>query len=85
MNIVLAFHGRLLPEPCYKKETTNFNCENTEALSIVNQRCQEKSECTLCTYFYPDPCPGTYKYVKVRFECKIENSTFIDLKLKSKF
>ncbi|XP_067946149.1 protein eva-1 homolog C-like [Watersipora subatra] len=50
----------------------NLNCIFPSALEAVQRVCQERRECRVKTNsrtFYPDPCPTTGKYLKLKYEC----------------
>ncbi|XP_043072934.1 adhesion G protein-coupled receptor L2-like isoform X6 [Puntigrus tetrazona] len=49
----------------------NINCYLPDAYKIVSQRCNNRTQCVVITGsdIFPDPCPGTYKYLEVQYEC----------------
>ncbi|XP_013884369.1 adhesion G protein-coupled receptor L2b.1 isoform X7 [Austrofundulus limnaeus] len=49
----------------------NVNCYLPDAYKIVSQRCNNRTQCVVVTGsdVFPDPCPGTYKYLEVQYEC----------------
>uniref|UniRef100_A0A672R9Y4 Adhesion G protein-coupled receptor L2 n=1 Tax=Sinocyclocheilus grahami TaxID=75366 RepID=A0A672R9Y4_SINGR len=49
----------------------NINCYLPDAFKIMSQRCNNKTQCIVITGpdVFPDPCPGTYKYLEVQYEC----------------
>ncbi|XP_077439699.1 adhesion G protein-coupled receptor L2 isoform X7 [Vanacampus margaritifer] len=49
----------------------NINCYLPEAYKIMSQRCNNRTQCIVITGsdVFPDPCPGTYKYLEVQYEC----------------
>uniref|UniRef100_A0A673JYD0 Adhesion G protein-coupled receptor L2 n=1 Tax=Sinocyclocheilus rhinocerous TaxID=307959 RepID=A0A673JYD0_9TELE len=49
----------------------NINCYLPDAYKIVSQRCNNRTQCVVITGsdVFPDPCPGTYKYLEVQYEC----------------
>ncbi|XP_016363732.1 adhesion G protein-coupled receptor L2b.1 [Sinocyclocheilus rhinocerous] len=60
----------------------NINCYLPDAYKIVSQRCNNRTQCVVITGsdVFPDPCPGTYKYLEVQYECvpyKVEQKVFI--------
>ncbi|XP_013884362.1 adhesion G protein-coupled receptor L2b.1 isoform X3 [Austrofundulus limnaeus] len=60
----------------------NVNCYLPDAYKIVSQRCNNRTQCVVVTGsdVFPDPCPGTYKYLEVQYECvpyKVEQKVFI--------
>ncbi|XP_034003290.1 adhesion G protein-coupled receptor L2 isoform X10 [Trematomus bernacchii] len=49
----------------------NVNCYLPDAFKIMSQRCNNRTQCIVITGsdVFPDPCPGTYKYLEVQYEC----------------
>uniref|UniRef100_A0AAQ4PRT8 Uncharacterized protein n=1 Tax=Gasterosteus aculeatus aculeatus TaxID=481459 RepID=A0AAQ4PRT8_GASAC len=49
----------------------NVNCYLPDAYKIISQRCNNRTQCVVVTgsEVFPDPCPGTYKYLEVQYEC----------------
>ncbi|XP_078790131.1 adhesion G protein-coupled receptor L2b.1 isoform X3 [Oryzias latipes] len=49
----------------------NVNCYLPDAYKITSQRCNNRTQCVVVTGsdVFPDPCPGTYKYLEVQYEC----------------
>ncbi|KAM9762935.1 adhesion G protein-coupled receptor L2 isoform 9-T10 [Menidia menidia] len=49
----------------------NTNCYLPDAYKIMSQRCNNRTQCIVITGLdvFPDPCPGTYKYLEVQYEC----------------
>ncbi|XP_051957356.1 adhesion G protein-coupled receptor L2 isoform X4 [Xyrauchen texanus] len=49
----------------------NTNCYLPDAFKIMSQRCNNRTQCIVITGpdVFPDPCPGTYKYLEVQYEC----------------
>ncbi|XP_076828160.1 adhesion G protein-coupled receptor L2b.1 isoform X6 [Brachyhypopomus gauderio] len=49
----------------------NINCYLPDAYKIISQRCNNRTQCIVVTgsEVFPDPCPGTYKYLEVQYEC----------------
>uniref|UniRef100_A0A8B9FB08 Adhesion G protein-coupled receptor L2 n=1 Tax=Amazona collaria TaxID=241587 RepID=A0A8B9FB08_9PSIT len=68
-----ANYGRTDDKIC---DADPFQMENTEcflpdAYKIMTQRCNNRTQCIVVTGsdVFPDPCPGTYKYLEVQYEC----------------
>ncbi|XP_072853974.2 adhesion G protein-coupled receptor L2 isoform X25 [Pogona vitticeps] len=68
-----ANYGRTDDKIC---DADPFQMENTEcflpdAYKIMTQRCNNRTQCIVVTgsEVFPDPCPGTYKYLEVQYEC----------------
>uniref|UniRef100_A0A3Q1I916 Adhesion G protein-coupled receptor L2a n=1 Tax=Anabas testudineus TaxID=64144 RepID=A0A3Q1I916_ANATE len=60
----------------------NTNCYLPDAYKIMSQRCNNRTQCIVITGsdVFPDPCPGTYKYLEVQYECvpyKVEQKVFL--------
>ncbi|XP_034737759.1 adhesion G protein-coupled receptor L2 isoform X43 [Etheostoma cragini] len=60
----------------------NINCYLPDAYKIMSQRCNNRTQCIVITGsdVFPDPCPGTYKYLEVQYECvpyKVEQKVFL--------
>uniref|UniRef100_A0A8C5ALV6 Adhesion G protein-coupled receptor L2 n=1 Tax=Gadus morhua TaxID=8049 RepID=A0A8C5ALV6_GADMO len=60
----------------------NVNCYLPDAYKIMTQRCNNRTQCIVITGsdVFPDPCPGTYKYLEVQYECvpyKVEQKVFV--------
>ncbi|XP_068095263.1 adhesion G protein-coupled receptor L2 isoform X10 [Hyperolius riggenbachi] len=49
----------------------NTDCHLPDAYKIMSQRCNNRTQCVVITGsdVFPDPCPGTYKYLEVQYEC----------------
>ncbi|KAM9385094.1 adhesion G protein-coupled receptor L2 isoform 4-T4 [Pholidichthys leucotaenia] len=49
----------------------NINCYLPDAFKIMSLRCNNRTQCIVITGsdVFPDPCPGTYKYLEVQYEC----------------
>ncbi|XP_018113654.1 adhesion G protein-coupled receptor L2 isoform X18 [Xenopus laevis] len=49
----------------------NTDCHLPDAYKIMSQRCNNRTQCVVVTGsdVFPDPCPGTYKYLEVQYEC----------------
>ncbi|XP_076789503.1 adhesion G protein-coupled receptor L2 isoform X24 [Arvicanthis niloticus] len=60
----------------------NTDCYLPDAFKIMTQRCNNRTQCVVVTGsdVFPDPCPGTYKYLEVQYECvpyKVEQKVFV--------
>ncbi|XP_057186100.1 adhesion G protein-coupled receptor L3-like isoform X26 [Triplophysa rosa] len=49
----------------------NTRCYLPDAYKIMSQRCNNRTQCAVVAGpdAFPDPCPGTYKYLEVQYEC----------------
>ncbi|XP_059902415.1 adhesion G protein-coupled receptor L1-like isoform X1 [Gadus macrocephalus] len=68
-----ANYGRTDDKIC---DADPFQMENTQcylpdALKIMAQRCNNRTQCVVVAGVdvFPDPCPGTYKYLEIQYEC----------------
>ncbi|XP_045546703.1 adhesion G protein-coupled receptor L1 isoform X4 [Salmo salar] len=71
--IETANYGRTDDKIC---DADQFQMENTQcylpdALKIMAQRCNNRTQCVVIAGVdvFPDPCPGTYKYLEIQYEC----------------
>uniref|UniRef100_A0A6Q2WT74 Adhesion G protein-coupled receptor L1a n=1 Tax=Esox lucius TaxID=8010 RepID=A0A6Q2WT74_ESOLU len=71
--IETANYGRTDDKIC---DADQFQMENTQcylpdALKIMSQRCNNRTQCVVVAGVdvFPDPCPGTYKYLETQYEC----------------
>ncbi|KAF7230340.1 transcript variant X6 [Nothobranchius furzeri] len=60
----------------------NTRCYLPDAYKIMSQRCNNRTQCAVVAGpdVFPDPCPGTYKYLEVQYECvpySIGSSVFL--------
>lgn len=41
------------------------------SLSVFSCRCNNRTQCVVVagSDVFPDPCPGTYKYLEIQYEC----------------
>nr|XP_057906236.1 adhesion G protein-coupled receptor L1 isoform X2 [Doryrhamphus excisus] len=49
----------------------NVQCYLPDAVKIMSQRCNNRTQCVVVagSDVFPDPCPGTYKYLEIQYEC----------------
>ncbi|XP_073478555.1 adhesion G protein-coupled receptor L1 isoform X7 [Aquarana catesbeiana] len=49
----------------------NVQCYLPDAFKIMSQRCNNRTQCVVIadSEAFPDPCPGTYKYLEVQYDC----------------
>ncbi|XP_028831384.1 adhesion G protein-coupled receptor L3 isoform X5 [Denticeps clupeoides] len=60
----------------------NTRCYLPDAYKIMSLRCNNRTQCAVVAGpdVFPDPCPGTYKYLEVQYECvpyKVEQRVFL--------
>ncbi|CAB1326373.1 unnamed protein product, partial [Coregonus sp. 'balchen'] len=71
--IETANYGRTDNKICDAEpfQMENINCYLPDAYKIISQRCNNRTQCVVVTGsdVFPDPCPGTYKYLEVQYEC----------------
>ncbi|KAL1005095.1 hypothetical protein UPYG_G00054440 [Umbra pygmaea] len=82
--IETANYGRTDDKIC---DADQFQMENTQcylpdALKIMSQRCNNRTQCVVVAGVdvFPDPCPGTYKYLETQYECvpyKVDQKVFV--------
>ncbi|XP_042177176.1 adhesion G protein-coupled receptor L3-like [Oncorhynchus tshawytscha] len=59
----------------------NTRCYLPDAYKIMSLRCNNRTQCVVVAGpdVFPDPCPGTYKYLEVQYECvpyKVEQKAY---------
>ncbi|KAK7939189.1 hypothetical protein WMY93_002515 [Mugilogobius chulae] len=82
--IETANYGRTDDKIC---DADPFQMENTQcylpdAFKIMSQRCNNRTQCVVVagSDVFPDPCPGTYKYLEIQYECvpyKVDQKVFV--------
>uniref|UniRef100_A0A667XCR4 Adhesion G protein-coupled receptor L1 n=1 Tax=Myripristis murdjan TaxID=586833 RepID=A0A667XCR4_9TELE len=60
----------------------NVQCYLPDAFKIMSQRCNNRTQCVVVagSDVFPDPCPGTYKYLEIQYECvpyKVDQKVFV--------
>ncbi|XP_054615709.1 adhesion G protein-coupled receptor L1 isoform X6 [Dunckerocampus dactyliophorus] len=60
----------------------NVQCYLPDAVKIMSQRCNNRTQCVVVagSDVFPDPCPGTYKYLEIQYECvpyKVDQKVFV--------
>uniref|UniRef100_A0A673LSW1 SUEL-type lectin domain-containing protein n=1 Tax=Sinocyclocheilus rhinocerous TaxID=307959 RepID=A0A673LSW1_9TELE len=52
----------------------NTRCYLPDAYKIMSLRCNNRTQCAVIAGpdVFPDPCPGTYKYLEVQYECVVD-------------
>ncbi|XP_063997967.1 LOW QUALITY PROTEIN: adhesion G protein-coupled receptor L1 [Pogoniulus pusillus] len=61
----------------------NVQCYLPQAFRIMAQRCNNRTQCVVVagSDAFPDPCPGTYKYLEVQYDCvpyiEVEQKVFV--------
>ncbi|XP_073982775.1 rhamnose-binding lectin-like isoform X3 [Rhodnius prolixus] len=70
--IVNALYGRKQSCICpMRNRVSNTNCSAGTALSVVQSRCNNLTNCSVdaSSRMFGDPCIGTYKYLEVEYQC----------------
>ena len=72
IDVLDANYGRLNRDTCLHPAMSNINCRSSNSLQIVKDKCNGKTSCQLIaanSEFGGDPCPGTYRYLEVKYKC----------------
>ncbi|RMX46461.1 hypothetical protein pdam_00000540, partial [Pocillopora damicornis] len=71
IDVVDANYGRLDSNTCHHSAVSDTNCKAANSLFIVRLKCNEEASCELHadSLVFGDPCPGTYKYLEVKYKC----------------
>ena len=70
VDVISAFYGRLDLTTCQHKSMKSTSCSLPGAIHSVRTICQNKTTCDVKMFSFADPCPGTYKYMNVTYECR---------------
>ena len=70
MWIDSAMYGRLTTKICGYGSWRNMSC-HSDVTEIVRSKCQNNMVCKLqvTNNVYGDPCPGTFKYLQIKYRC----------------
>ena len=74
ITLLSASYGRHDRATCDVSDTymTQTNCHYGKSHLVVEEKCNNKPSCELYannSVFDEDPCPGTYKYLRVAYKC----------------
>ena len=72
IRIETVMYGRLNEVDCPKRRRVkNTNCKSDKSAVAVKKRCEGKPTCyfTVNNKMFDDPCPGTYKYLAIKYHC----------------
>ncbi|XP_078353647.1 rhamnose-binding lectin-like [Oculina patagonica] len=69
VNITSASYGRSRQGIC--GSNGNTNCHASNSVTVAKQECDGLESCTLYAKnsIFGDPCPGTFKYLNVTYNC----------------
>lgn len=76
LHFITASFGRSDRNECPHGKRTNTNC-NSDVLKYFYARCEKRRLCILAATVdtFGDPCPGTSKYLHLRYTCKSSVTT----------
>jgi len=73
IEIMKAEYGRDNQVTCSSRpeQMRNTDCSLKDALRITTEKCNNQTSCklTVTQETFPDPCPGTHKYLSVTYKC----------------
>nr|XP_026692634.1 L-rhamnose-binding lectin SML isoform X1 [Ciona intestinalis] len=71
INVLHAFYGRTDGTTCPHPSILTTSCTAAGSSNIINDVCDGQQYCSLSAnnQVFGDPCPGTYKYIKVEYKC----------------
>ncbi|XP_041474677.1 uncharacterized protein LOC121423414 isoform X3 [Lytechinus variegatus] len=72
INVLYASYGRSTGRDiCAADNIGDQSCHEPTSLSVVMSKCQGHAKCEIWANdkFFPDPCPDTFKYLEVQYEC----------------
>ncbi|KAI0242377.1 hypothetical protein LSAT2_013649 [Lamellibrachia satsuma] len=77
VHVNSAFYGRLDRTTCPHRSILTTSCSLPGITERVRTMCDDKITCDVIGPF-TDPCVGTYKYLKVIYECRQQVKTACD-------
>ncbi|UYV75235.1 hypothetical protein LAZ67_12003045 [Cordylochernes scorpioides] len=79
IHVVRSNYGRFSIGTCNDNGTTGWSvdCTSHRSYYVVFQRCNTRSTCDIdaSSDVFGDPCPGTYKYLEVQYQCLVDRSS----------
>ena len=71
IDVLNANYGRMASETCSHPSIQSTNCRSNSSPKHVQDKCNGKSSCELhaSNSEFGDPCPGTHKYLEVKYRC----------------
>ncbi|XP_048753158.2 L-rhamnose-binding lectin CSL3-like [Ostrea edulis] len=76
INVTYANYGRTRGYPCPAPGLQDTSCYSRFSLQTVRENCQDQNQCSVSAsdYIFGDPCPNTYKYLEVTYQCELPQS-----------
>ena len=75
INIIDAFHGRNNEYICLDPSINDINCKLGSFVSNIKILCNNQTSCDALSAITSDPCQGTYKFIRIAYECLRKEST----------
>ncbi|XP_056588712.1 L-rhamnose-binding lectin CSL2-like [Triplophysa dalaica] len=75
INVLSANYGRTNSSTCSTgkpaNQLSNVQCRQSTSLSVLTTLCNGQQSCSIVVgnVAFTEPCPGTYKYLNVSYEC----------------
>lgn len=75
INVTYANYGRSNLFVCPAGGQQNTNCYSGSSIQTVRNTCQGQNQCSISASdaLFGDPCPRTYKYLEVDYECEFQS------------
>ncbi|XP_011422721.4 L-rhamnose-binding lectin CSL3 [Magallana gigas] len=75
INVTYANYGRSNLFVCPAGGQQNTNCYSGSSIQTVRNTCQGQNQCSISASdaLFGDPCPSTYKYLEVDYECEVQS------------
>ncbi|KAG8195466.1 hypothetical protein JTE90_002638 [Oedothorax gibbosus] len=77
IHLLRANYGRFSISICNEHGSLDWSvdCASQRSYYIIYERCNLMSNCIVSatSETFADPCPGTYKYLEVQYQCKLES------------
>ncbi|GFQ95137.1 latrophilin Cirl, partial [Trichonephila clavata] len=79
IHLLRANYGRFSISICNEHGSLDWSvdCTSHRSYYVIHERCNLMSSCIVSatSETFADPCPGTYKYLEVQYQCKPESMT----------
>ncbi|XP_074657168.1 uncharacterized protein LOC141910333 [Tubulanus polymorphus] len=70
VDILDSYYGRTSSQYCRQSPFISIEClDRSQIPDMLNAQCKGKNSCTPNFVGLSDPCPGTSKYVEVKYKC----------------